>query len=175
MRPRAQRRNLQSPMLRNKSERIDADVVVNVLTAEQRRKVVVVPGEQRVTAEFPIVTPARQAHRLSQMQTVLSRLPRQDRRLPEPLNHVVDPCPHVRGICKRLLQIARELRPQMTGQFGRKAAQQRQRSALRSYVLFPVRTHREVCNRTGRIEKHIIRPVITRRVHACRKKVLRRQ
>ena len=61
----------------------------------------------------------------------------------------------------------------MAGQLGSQAAQQSERCALRLYVFLPVRAHREVCNGTGRIEEHIISPVVPRRVYAGRKKVLR--
>src|SRR6266404_2492983 len=61
----------------------------------------------------------------------------------------------------------------MAGQLGSQAAQQSERCALRLYVFLPIRAHREVCNGTGRIEEHIIRSVIPRRVHASREKVFR--
>ena len=75
----AQRSKLQRPMFRLKRKGINFDRIENVFSAKQGRKVVVDPGQQGIAAELPVLPVSLKADGFGHVQSMLARLPRQNR------------------------------------------------------------------------------------------------
>src|ERR1017187_1144425 len=106
---------------------------------------------------------------------MFASLPGQIRRLPEILHPTVNTRLRPGCVWNLLLEIARKLNSQMTGQTRRNTTQQSKRSTFRRHRFLPVRADRIKSDWASRIKEDVVSPVGPGCTQPYRKKFMRSQ